>query len=233
MHIGPWNEVFLILLHPHLHWLVASSLTSCVGRLYISVLPSTRNHQTMISCARCKQEAVHAGADGKVCACDRCKHHWCDPCAHELWGKGRGMLSCQLCNSELCVGHRRRLFRLAANVIFRHATFVQRKGRAKGVLQCVHCGTQLCLHCELKCAVFWGCDRCDRQVCDRCIFEGKDQILGCEHCDAVGLCQSCNDKGKGEGMLAIFSCSYCDRQVCNLCTKKLSQGGVWQCDHCD
>lgn len=131
MHIGPWNEVFLILLHPHLHWLVASSLTSCVGRLYISVLPSTRNHQTMISCVRCKQEAVHAGADGKVCACDRCKHHWCDPCAHELWGEGRGMLSCQLCNSELCVGHRRRLFRLAANVIFRHATFVQRKGRAK------------------------------------------------------------------------------------------------------
>ena len=115
---------------------------------------------------------------------------------------------------------------------FQACDLCTKKGKGKGVLQCVHCGTQLCLHCELKCAV-WGCDRCDRQVCDRCIFEGKDRILGCEHCDAVGLCQSCNDKGKGEGMLAIFSCSYCDRQVCNLCTKKVSQGGVWQCDHCD
>eukprot|EP00435_Cladocopium_sp_Y103_P045811 s253_g13.t1 len=207
------------------------------------------NHQTMISCNGCSREAEDAGAF----VCDGCKGHWCDPCAQKLWGKGWGMLSCQLCNSELCVGCICACDRCEWKVCDRcivqgsdkYSLFCDscktelcpscndkgkgqgmstilscnrcawqmcdlccmKNGKGKDVSRCDHCNTQLCEHCEGNGDTLRGCDQCDRQVCDRCILKGKG-TLRCDHC--TELCQSCSDKGEGEGKGDKASiCSWC------------------------
>eukprot|EP00435_Cladocopium_sp_Y103_P008012 s4674_g2.t1 len=175
-----------------------------------TMVKGTPSHQTMISCVRCNREAESAGDDGKekVLVCDRCKHHWRDPCADGLWGKGRGTLSCQLCNSEVCVGCNdwgsgadHGIIAACSRCDRQACDMCTKKGKGKGVLQCDYCDTQLCINCSDrgraggKGDTLPGCDQCDRQVRDRCVTGKGKESLCCAYC-GTEPCPSWNDKGK-------------------------------------
>eukprot|EP00435_Cladocopium_sp_Y103_P045057 s253_g12.t2 len=190
----------------------------------------------------CQQEAEETDADGKVLVCDQCKHHMCDPCAHERFGKG-AMVSCQLCSSELCAGCILACDQCDWQVCDRCVA----QGKSKENVYCNYCATLLCTSCNDK---VWGegmrtglsCIRCGWEVCNLCMQHGKGKgsgkhsgrgVLQCDHCD-MQLCQPCSSTGRGGGKGDTLSgCDRCDRQVCDRCIVEGKGKESLCCDFCD
>eukprot|EP00435_Cladocopium_sp_Y103_P058701 s678_g20.t1 len=150
--------------------------------------------------------------------CDYCKTDLCEVCNDE--DSEEEILTCSQCRSSLCA-------------------LCSEKGMGKdtGTLCCDHCETVLCMSCRQlgegkgKGDTISVCGKCGDACCDLCLQKGKGKgIVRCGHCSKA-LCMSCNEKLEESGE-EILACRLCDWAVCDCCLKKGIGKGISRCDHC-